>query len=146
MTDDTSPFPGDEPAGNETKKGKAKTERTIEQQIADYEAKLKRLKQRREQQETGRKIVTGALTIEAARRDPATRRWLRGLYEQHLTRVKDRERIQPLYDELCEIDNIKPKNLKPTTDENDSQGQDKGESDDQDESTGDNLDPVNKPD
>lgn len=89
-----------------------KREQSIDQKIADYQARLKRLKQRREQQETGRKIITGALAIEAAKREPETRQWLRDLFEQHLTRVKDRERIQPLYDELREMDGLKPVSLK----------------------------------
>jgi len=118
----TQPTASAQPEKASPKSKTKKSERTIEQQIADYEARLKRLKQRREQQDTGRKIITGALTIEAARRDPATRRWLRGLYEQHLTRVKDRERIQPLYDELCEMDEIKPRRLKPMPDQSSSQG------------------------
>lgn len=84
----------------------AKSTQTIDQKIADYQARIKRLKRRREQAETGQKIITGAVVINAARNDAATRQWLRTLLETGVTRVKDRERVQPLYDELRKADGL----------------------------------------
>ena len=81
-----------------------KNQKTLDQQIAEEEARLKRLKQRREQQETGRKIITGAVVIEAARNDPATRKWLIDELRKGVTRKKDRERIKPLVQELKALD------------------------------------------
>ena len=70
--------------------------RTIDQQIAETQAKLARLKTRQKASETRRKIIVGAIVTNAALKDPkmaSTRR-------KNATREVDQKELVGLLDEL----------------------------------------------
>ena len=50
--------------------------RTIEQQVAEAQAKLARLKTRAKAQDTRRKIIVGAIVTTEALKDPKIAKWL----------------------------------------------------------------------
>ena len=50
--------------------------RTIDQQIADAQAKLARLKTRQKASDTRRKIIVGAIVTTEALKDPKISKWL----------------------------------------------------------------------
>ena len=74
--------------------------RTIDQQIADAQAKLARLKTRQKASDTRRKIIVGATIIPAAFKDKKLARYLVRLLETSLTREVDKQDAEPLLDEL----------------------------------------------
>jgi hypothetical protein len=76
---------------------------TIEQKIADAEAKLARLREQSRKLETGQKIVLGGLLLNAARRDPRIRKWLLDEAGRSITREVDKNRLAPLLDELAAL-------------------------------------------
>ena len=51
-------------------------QRTLEQQIAEAEARLTRLRTQRRQLENGQKIILSGMPLEAARHDPKVRAWV----------------------------------------------------------------------
>ncbi len=75
-------------------------QRTIEQQIAEAEARLARLRTQSRQLENGQKIILGGMLLAAARHDPKMRAWVIKEAEKAVTRDVDRKRLQPLLDEL----------------------------------------------
>jgi len=75
-------------------------QRTIEQQIAEAEARLARLRTQSRQLENGQKIILGGMLLAAARHDPKMRAWVIKEAERAVTRDVDRKRLQPLLDEL----------------------------------------------
>ncbi len=78
----------------------SKSAQTVEQKIAEKEAELARLKEKKKKQEAGQKIVLGGMLLAAARDSEQYRRILIQLAEKYVTRRVDQERIQPLMDEL----------------------------------------------
>ena len=74
--------------------------RTIEQQIAEAEARLARLRTQSRQLENGQKIILGGMLIASARHDPKMRAWVIKEAEKAVTRDVDKKRLQPLLDEL----------------------------------------------
>jgi len=74
--------------------------RTIEQQIAEAEARLARLRTQSRQLENGQKIILGGIVLAAARHDPRIRAWVIKEADKAVTRDIDRKRLQPLLDEL----------------------------------------------
>ena len=74
--------------------------RTINQQIAEAEARLARLKTRQKASETRRKIITGAIVITEAMKDPKTARWLAATLRKGATREIDRKELAELLDDL----------------------------------------------
>ena len=75
-------------------------QRTLEQQIAEAEARLARLRTQSRQLENGQKIILGGMLLAAARHDPKMRAWLIQEAGKAVTRDVDKKRLQPLLDEL----------------------------------------------
>ena len=85
---------------NEPKKGKPGVRRrSLEQKIADEEAKLARLKQQRRARENSEKIITGAVVIETAMQSRETRDWLLDQLNSQ-TSDRDKERLAALIERL----------------------------------------------
>jgi hypothetical protein len=78
----------------------SRTTRTIEQQIAEAEARLARLRTQSRQLETGQKIILGGMVLAAARHDPRIRSWVIQEAGKAVTRDVDRKRLEPLLNEL----------------------------------------------
>jgi len=78
-------------------------QRTIEQQIAEAEARLARLRTQSRQLENGQKIILGGMLLAAARHDPKMRAWVIKEAEKAVTRDVDKKRLQPLLNELKTI-------------------------------------------
>lgn len=76
------------------------TTRTIDQQIADAQAKLARLKTRQKAAETRRKIITGAIVITEALKDPKVARWLAATLRKNATRDVDQKELTGLLADL----------------------------------------------
>src|SRR4051794_38539606 len=75
-------------------------QRTLEQQIAEAEAKLARLRTQSRQLENGQKIILGGMLLAAARHDPKIRGWVIKEAGKAVTREIDKKRLEPLLDEL----------------------------------------------
>ncbi len=82
--------------------------RTIEQQIAEAEAKLARLRNQSRQLENGQKIILGGMLLTAARHDPKIRTWVLKEAEKAVTRDIDKKRLQPFLDELKTMKDSRP--------------------------------------
>jgi histone acetyltransferase (RNA polymerase elongator complex component) len=85
---------------NTSQEQTSRTTRTIEQQIAEVEARLARLRTQSRQLETGQKIILGGMVLAAAKHDPRIRAWVIKEAEKAVTREIDKKRLQPLLDEL----------------------------------------------
>ena len=77
--------------------------RTLEQQIAETEAKLERLRQREKAKDTRCKIVFGALIMTEALKDPAGARKLAHLAETKITRDVDKAAVAEFLEELRRV-------------------------------------------
>ena len=75
-------------------------QRTLEQQIAEAEARLARLRTQSRQLENGQKIILGGMLLAAARHDPKIRAWVIKESAKAVTRDIDKKRLQPLLEEL----------------------------------------------
>lgn len=74
--------------------------RTLDQKIAEAEAKLARLRKQERSLETGQKIILGGMVLSAAKHDDRIRRWV--LEEgAKLTREADKKRMEPLLKALA---------------------------------------------
>lgn len=76
---------------------------TIDQRIADAEAKLQRLRAKSRQLENGQKIILGGLLLNAARHQPDIRGWLLKEAGKEVTRDVDKQRLAPLLSELASM-------------------------------------------
>lgn len=74
--------------------------RTIDQQIAETQAKLARLKERQKVSETRRKIIVGSVVISNALREPEKARALAALLRRAVTREVDQKELAGLIEEL----------------------------------------------
>lgn len=74
--------------------------RTIDQQIAEAQAKLARLKSRQKASETRRKIIVGSVVISNALKEPEKARALAALLRRTVTREVDRKELVGLMKEL----------------------------------------------
>lgn len=74
--------------------------RTIEQQVAEAEAKLARLKTRAKAQETRRKIIVGAIVTTEALKDPKIAKWLAATLRKNATRDVDQKELSGLLTDL----------------------------------------------
>ena len=74
--------------------------RSIDQQIAETQAKLARLKDRQKASETRRKIIVGSVVISNALREPEKARALAALLRRAVTREVDRKELAGLIEEL----------------------------------------------
>jgi hypothetical protein len=78
----------------------ARNARTLEQQIAEAEARLARLRTQSRQLDNGQKIILGGMLLAAARHDPKIRAWVIKEAGKAITRDVDRKRLEPLLEEL----------------------------------------------
>ena len=74
--------------------------RTVDQQIAEAEAKLARLKARAKAGETRRKIIVGSVVISNALKEPDKARALAAMLRRTVTRDVDVKEISGLLDDL----------------------------------------------
>lgn len=74
--------------------------RPIDQQIAEAQAKLNRLKSRQKAADTRRKIIVGAVVTTEALKDPKIARWMAGTLRKNVTRDVDLKEVAGLLDEL----------------------------------------------
>ena len=76
--------------------------RTLEQKIAEAEARLQRLKAKSRSLDTAQKVVVGAVLLAKVRKpeEVQLRAWLLPFLRREVTRQADLNRIQPLIDEL----------------------------------------------
>ena len=74
--------------------------RTIDQQIAEAEAKVARLKKKAKASETRRKIIVGSVVISNAMQDADTARRLAALLRRNVTRDVDAKELTDLLGNL----------------------------------------------
>ena len=74
--------------------------RTIDQQIADAQARLNRLKTRAKATETRRKIIVGAIVTTEALKDPKIARWMAATLRKNATREVDQKELTGLLADL----------------------------------------------
>jgi hypothetical protein len=76
---------------------------TLEQKIAEAEAKLARLRKQNRELENGQKIILGGMLLAEARKEPRIRKWLIDTATKEVTRDADKKRLLPLLDELAAL-------------------------------------------
>ncbi|MDQ1902873.1 hypothetical protein RAH32_20895 [Paracoccus sp. WLY502] len=74
--------------------------RTIDQQIAEAQARLARLKTRAKATETRRKIIVGAIVTTEALKDPKIARWMAATLRKNATREVDQKELTGLLADL----------------------------------------------
>ena len=74
--------------------------RSIDQQIAETQAKLARLKTKQKASETRRKIIVGSVVISNALREPEKARALAALLRRAVTREVDQKELVGLLEDL----------------------------------------------
>lgn len=74
--------------------------RTIDQQIAEAQARLARLKTRAKATETRRKIIVGAIVTSEALKDPKIARWMAATLRKNATREVDQKELTGLLADL----------------------------------------------
>lgn len=74
--------------------------RTIDQQIAEAQARLNRLKTRAKATETRRKIIVGAVVTSEALKDPKIARWMAATLRKTVNREVDQKELVGLLAEL----------------------------------------------
>lgn len=74
--------------------------RTLDQQIAEAQAKLARLKTRQKASDTRRKIIVGAIVTSEALREPKIARWLATTLRKNATREVDQKELVSLLADL----------------------------------------------
>ena len=94
----TFPYSGQKHNRNEQQSGEIV--RTIEQQVAEAEAKLARLKTRAKAQDTRRKIIVGAIVTTEALKDPKIAKWLASTLRKNATREVDQKELAGLLADL----------------------------------------------
>ena len=74
--------------------------RSIDQQIAEAQARLNRLRTRQKATETRRKIIVGAIVTTEALKDPKIARWMAATLRKHATREVDQKELTELLADL----------------------------------------------
>ena len=74
--------------------------RPIDQQIAEAQAKLNRLRTRQKASETRRKIIVGAIVTTEALKDPKIARWMAATLRKNATREVDQKELTGLLADL----------------------------------------------
>lgn len=74
--------------------------RTIDQQVAEAQAKLARLKTRQKASDTRRKIIVGAIVTTEALKEPRIAKWLGDALRKNATREVDLKEVAGLIVEL----------------------------------------------
>ena len=70
--------------------------RSIDQQIAEAQARLNRLRTRAKATETRRKIIVGAIVTTEALKDPKIARWMAATLRKNATREVDQKELTGL--------------------------------------------------
>lgn len=79
----------------------AMTQKTIEQQIAEQEARLARLRKKKQAAQTQVKIIVGALMLNAAEQDATVAAFMHD-YLSNTADERDKERLKPTLNDLLE--------------------------------------------
>lgn len=74
--------------------------RSIDQQIAEAQARLARLRTRAKATETRRKIIVGAIVTSEALKDPKIARWMAATLRKNATREVDQKELTGLLADL----------------------------------------------
>ncbi|WP_423208852.1 hypothetical protein E2976_00005 (plasmid) [Paracoccus yeei] len=74
--------------------------RSIDQQIAEAQARLARLRTRAKATETRRKIIVGAIVTTEALKDPKIARWMAATLRKNATREVDQKELTGLLADL----------------------------------------------
>ena len=74
--------------------------RTIDQQIAEAQARLARLRTRAKATQTRRKIIVGAIVTTEALKDPKIARWMAATLRKNATREVDQKELTGLLADL----------------------------------------------
>ena len=74
--------------------------RSIDQQIAEAQARLKRLRTRAKATEARRKIIVGAIVTTEALKDPKIARWMAATLRKNATREVDQKELTGLLADL----------------------------------------------
>ena len=74
--------------------------RSIDQQIAEAQARLNRLRTRAKASDTRRKIIVGAVVTTEALKDPKIARWMAATLRKNVTREVDQKELVGLLAEL----------------------------------------------
>ena len=77
--------------------------RTIDQKIAETQARLARLKSQQKASETRRKIIVGSVVISNALREPDKARALAAMLRRLVTREVDQKELVDLLEELDQV-------------------------------------------
>jgi len=85
-------------------------EKTLEQQIAAYEAKVARLQEKKRSLDTGRKVIAGGLLIGEAVANKEIGLWFVKKARERVTREADIKRLEPLLAKIEEIHRGKAEN------------------------------------
>ena len=73
---------------------------TLEQQIAQKQEELNRLKEKAKTLENGQKIVLGGMVLSVARKNPQFARQLLNMIGNEINRDTDKKRLENIIDEL----------------------------------------------
>lgn len=87
---------------------------TLEQQIAQKQDELARLKEKAQKQENAQKIVIGGMVLAVARKNPQYAQNLLNLINQEVNRDTDKKRLEGVISELREVINQKQADSSPT--------------------------------
>ena len=74
--------------------------KAIDQQIAEAQAKLNRLKTRQKASDTRRKIIVGAIVTTEALKDPKIAKWMAAILRKNATREVDQKELTGLLADL----------------------------------------------
>lgn len=74
--------------------------KTLEQQIAASQAKMSRLMAKKRAEDTGRKVIAGALLINEAVKDKEIAAWFVKKARERVTREADIKRLEPLLEQI----------------------------------------------
>ena len=96
MYDDNQQQPT-QPTNN---KSQNKKSLTLEQQIAQKQDELVRLKEKANQLSNGQKIVLGGMVLSVARKNPQFARQLLAMIGSEINRDSDKKRLENIIDEL----------------------------------------------
>ncbi len=77
--------------------------KTIDQQIADAEARLARLREKSRKKEIRHKIIVGAIVLSEASKDAKIAAWLLKQIDAKVTRDVDKTDIAPIVDDLRKV-------------------------------------------
>ena len=91
-----------------TNKSQNKKSLTLEQQIAQKQDELARLKEKANQLSNAQKIVLGGMVLSVARKDKNFANQLLAMMNTEINRDTDKKRLISVFDELKEIINPKP--------------------------------------